>query len=301
MFLALFSCQPQLSWRRKKDMAQQIPVDSSARAIEVEHDSLHEVATDLAYQRHVLVNVIYYGAANAGNGKWVLIDAGVFGSAGRIIKAAESRFGKDARPAAIVMTHGHFDHIGALRELAELWDVPIYAHDLEHPFLNGSASYPAPDPTVGGGMMAALSPMYPRGPIDVRRWLQSLPTDGSVPHMPGWRWIYTPGHTQGHVAFWREADRALIAGDAFITTAQESAYAVMTQKLELHGPPMYYTEDWDAAKESVRDLSALQPELVITGHGRAMQGEEMRRALRELVDNFDEVAVPHGSAGIAKG
>lgn len=278
-------------------MAQQIPVDASARADETEHDSLHEVATDIAYQRHILVNVVYYGAANATN--WVLIDAGVYGSSGRILKAVESRFGKNARPAAIVLTHGHFDHVGALHELAKKWDVPIYAHDLEHPFLNGSASYPAPDPSVGGGMMAALSPMYPRGPIDVSRWLKSLPGDGSVPHMPGWRWIYTPGHTQGHVALWRETDRTLIAGDAFITTAQESAYAVMTQKMELHGPPMYYTEDWDAAKESVKELSALEPELVITGHGRAMQGAEMRRALHALADNFDDVAVPETERGIA--
>lgn len=271
-------------------MAQQIPVDRAARAHESQHESVHEIAADLAYQRHALVNVVYYGTPSA-NG-WVLIDAGVYGSAGRIRKAVKNRFGEDARPAAIVLTHGHFDHVGALQDLAEEWEVPIYAHDLEHPFLNGSASYPAPDPSVGGGMMAALSPMYPRGPVDVSRWLQSLPSDGSVPHMPGWRWVYTPGHTQGHVALWRESDRTLIAGDAFITTAQESAYAVLTQKMELHGPPMYYTEDWEAAKESVRDLSALEPELVVTGHGRAMQGAEMRRALHALSDNFDEVAVP---------
>jgi glyoxylase-like metal-dependent hydrolase (beta-lactamase superfamily II) len=281
-------------------MAQQIPVDKTARADEVHEDSLHVVAPDLAYQRHFLVNVAYFGNENAGDRNWVLIDAGVYGSAPRIIDAAEKRFGKNARPAAIVMTHGHFDHVGALKELAEKWEAPIYAHDLEHPFLNGSASYPAPDPTVGGGMMAAMAPLYPRGPIDVSRWLQSLPTDGTIPHMPGWRWIYTPGHTQGHVALWRESDRALIAGDAFITTAQESAYAVMVQRMELHGPPMYYTEDWAAARDSVRDLSDLEPELVITGHGRAMQGAEMRRALRELADRFDEVAVPEHSEGIAR-
>jgi glyoxylase-like metal-dependent hydrolase (beta-lactamase superfamily II) len=140
--------------------------------------------------------------------------------------------------------------------------------------------------------MAALSPLYPRGPIDVSEWLQPLPEDGSIPHMTGWRWIHTPGHTQGHVALWREIDHTLVAGDAFITTAQESAYAVMTQKLELHGPPMYYTEDWTAAGASVAELSELAPELVITGHGRAMQGEEMRIALFTLASNFEEIAVP---------
>lgn len=74
--------------------------------------------------------------------------------------------------------------------------------------------------------MPLLVPLFPRRPIDVSRWLQRLPEDGSVPQMPGWRWIHTPGHTPGHISFWRERDRTIIAGDAFITTNQESAYAV---------------------------------------------------------------------------
>ena len=275
-------------------MVQQVPIDKAARADEIEHDSIHEIFHDLAYQRHVLVNVAFLGAPGVPDRGWVLIDAGVFGSAKRIIKAAATRYGENVRPGAIVMTHGHFDHVGALRELAELWDAPVYAHDLEHPFLNGSTSYPEPDPNVGGGMMSTLSPLYPRGPIDVKKWLQHFPDDGSIPFMPGWRWIYTPGHTQGHVAFWRERDRTLIAGDAFITTAQESAYAVMTQRMELHGPPMYYTEDWAMAAQSVRELAELEPETVITGHGRAMQGESMREALHALARDFELVAVPKG-------
>jgi glyoxylase-like metal-dependent hydrolase (beta-lactamase superfamily II) len=273
-------------------MTRQIPLDEIARADHVENDGTHEVTSDLAYKRLFLVNVVFAGVPDAGDQRWVLIDAGVMGSAAVIRKAAAERFGENSRPAAIVLTHGHFDHVGALETLAQDWDVPIYAHPHEHPYLSGGASYPPPDPSVGGGLMAALSRLFPRGPIDVSRWLRALPDDGSVPAMPGWKWIPTPGHTPGHVSLWRDADRAIIAGDAFITTNQESAYAVATQRPELHGPPQYYTPDWDAARLSVRRIAALQPDIAITMHGHAMRGEEMRSALNLLASDFDQIAVP---------
>jgi glyoxylase-like metal-dependent hydrolase (beta-lactamase superfamily II) len=110
--------------------------------------------------------------------------------------------------------------------------------------------------------------------------------------MPGWKWIHTPGHSPGHISLWRESDRTLVAGDAFITTAQESAYAVLSQRPELHGPPMYYTTDWDSAGTSVSRLASLEPEVVISGHGPPLHGPEMRSALHELAERFEMVAVP---------
>jgi glyoxylase-like metal-dependent hydrolase (beta-lactamase superfamily II) len=281
-------------------MSEQIPLSEESRADraaidEANDDNTHEIADDIAYKRLAIVNVVFFGESGAGDREWILIDAGLPGFAGAIKRAAAKRFGEHSRPAAIVMTHGHFDHVGALKHLADEWDAPIYAHPLEQPYLDGRSAYPPPDPSVGGGLMALTSPMFPPGPFDVSEHLRALPNDYSVPHMNGWRWIHTPGHTAGHVSFWRESDRALIVGDAFVTTRQESAYAVALQKAEMHGPPMYYTPDWDSARESVRALAALEPELVVTGHGRAMRGEEMRLALHALAQNFDEVARPeHG-------
>src|SRR3954471_20417547 len=251
-----------------------------------------EVAHDVECVRTGIVNCFLYGERGAGDREWVLVDAGMFGFTHTIVRQAAERFGPDSRPACIVMTHGHFDHIGALRELAEAWDVPVYAHRLELPYLTGRSPYPPPDPTVGGGFMALSSPLYPRGPIDLGARVRALPGDGSVPGMPGWRWLFTPGHTPGHVSFWREADGVLIAGDAFVTTKQESLLAVLEQRPEMHGPPAYFTQDWDAARASVQRLAELKPEVAATGHGRPLRGRVMREALELLAANFEALAVP---------
>jgi len=273
-------------------MAQQVPVDPAAEVTDRQGSSVHEILPDLAYRRLAIVNVVFLGRPGAGDRQWVLIDAGVMGTSSLIESAARERFGEGSRPLAIVLTHGHFDHVGALQTLANRWDAPIYAHELEMPYLSGRSAYPPPDPSVGGGLMAALSPLYPRGPIDVSHRLQKLPADGTIPPLPSWRWIATPGHSPGHVSFWRDSDRTLIAGDAFITTSQESAYAVAMQKPELHGPPKYYTQDWQSARTSVERLAALEPELVMTGHGPAMHGPSMRAALHTLATEFERIAVP---------
>ena len=270
-----------------------LPPSSRADFAPAGDDGTHQIAHDLAFQTHIFVNTAFVGVPHTGDRQWVLIDAAIIGCAGAIEKAAAARFGEHSRPAAIIMTHGHFDHVGVLKDLAGKWDVPIYAHPLELPYLDGRASYPPGDPTVGGGLMARLSSLYPTGPVDVSRWLQPLPEDGSLPALPGWKWLHTPGHSPGHVSLWRERDRTLIVGDAFVATKSESAYeANFAQDPEMHGPPQYFTPDWVSAKSSVETLAALEPGLVLTGHGHALQGSVMRDALHRLAREFDQIAVP---------
>ncbi|WP_375418343.1 MBL fold metallo-hydrolase [uncultured Hymenobacter sp.] len=262
---------------------------------------LMDVAPGLHGLRDVFVNLYYAAATTPGLGAglptagapWVLIDAGLPGSATKIKEHAEKLFGPNNPPQAILLTHGHFDHVGALHGLLEAYPgVFAYAHPLELPYLTGLSAYPPPDPTVGGGMMAYLSFTYPKQPYDFGGRVQALAADGSVPSLPGWRWLHTPGHTFGHVSFLREGDKVLVAGDAFTTVVGESGWATYTQNQVVHGPPAYFTPDWDAARESVQKLAALQPEVAATGHGIAMHGEELRQQLQELAGTFDAVARP---------
>jgi glyoxylase-like metal-dependent hydrolase (beta-lactamase superfamily II) len=210
-----------------------------------------EVLPDLYSHTIQIVNLFLVG--KPGTKDFVLVDAGMPGSFEDIVALAEERFGSDAVPKAIILTHGHFDHVGALIELVNHWNVPVYAHELEIPFLTGQRNYPDPDPTVEGGMVAKMSPLFPNEAIDIGNHVQKLPDDGTVPGMPGFRWVHTPGHTPGHVSFFREEDEALIAGDAFVTVKQESLYKVITQEKEISGPPRYLTPDWPAAWESVKN------------------------------------------------
>lgn len=244
--------------------------------------ALEEVTNDLARLKLVIANLYFAGAPG---GPWVLVDTGTPGNAARIRAAAEQRLGAGAPPTAIVLTHGHWDHSGSALELAEFWDVPIYAHRLERPFLTGKSVYPPTDPTVGGAM-ALLSRFFPTTPPDLSSRLRDLPPDGEVPGLPAWRWYHTPGHAPGHVVFFRPDDAVLLAGDACVTMDLDSAVGLLTQQPRISRPPAPFTFDWDQAQHSVALLADLRPLVIASGHGEPMSGSEVAAELAELARNF---------------
>ncbi len=253
---------------------------------------LDDVAPGVKGSRILFVN-IYTVQSSAGG--WTLIDTALPLSAGKIKSWAESLFGKGTKPNSIVLTHGHFDHVGAIETLVADWDVPVYAHRDELPYLTGQMKYPPPDPGVGGGLMAVISPLYPRTSANLSGRVQALPEDGSVPTLPGWTYLHTPGHAAGHVSLYRAEDKLLLPGDAFCTTKQESFLAVAKQKPELHGPPAYYTPDWNSARSSVERLAKLCPRTIAPGHGLPIGGDLVADQLQRLAINFDHIAMPdHG-------
>jgi glyoxylase-like metal-dependent hydrolase (beta-lactamase superfamily II) len=247
---------------------------------------LDRIADGVKGLRILFVNV--FGVAD--DGGWVLIDGGLPASSGYIRRWGEREFGSP--PRAILLTHGHFDHVSAVADLAEDWNVPVLAHENEIPFVTGQQEYPAPDPGAGDGAMSWMSPLFPRGPFNLETDVTPYSAESFRELLPSWTWIHTPGHTPGHVSFFRERDRLLLAGDAFCTTNQSSFLAVAAQTPELHGPPAYYTPDWDAARESVRKLAALDPITAAPGHGLPMRGDAFAGSLRTHAEHFDRVARP---------
>jgi glyoxylase-like metal-dependent hydrolase (beta-lactamase superfamily II) len=238
--------------------------------------------------RTFITNVFFVEAG----GHWVLIDTGVPGHARMIRREAARLF--HTPPLAILLTHGHFDHVSGARALSAEWRVPVYAHPLEMPYVTGRSAYAPPDPTVGGGALSWTAWLLPRGPIDLGRAVRMLPPLGVVPGLEDWQWVATPGHTAGHVSFYRPRDGVIIAGDAVTTTRQESLLHAVTQRAVVSPPPAYYTSDWTMAARSVERLASLDPRVLATGHGRAMYGHAMREQLRDLAINFERAMPSRG-------
>ncbi len=245
--------------------------------------NLTEIAPGVARLPITIANVYFIGAPGA---PWVLVDTGVPGKADTIQDAAEERYGRGVAPSCILLTHGHMDHAGSAHDLAHSWGVPVYAHHLEFPYLTGKSAYPPKDPTVGGAM-AFLSRFFTTKPFDLRRHLQELPADGQIPGLADWKWIHTPGHAPGQVAYWNERTRVLLAGDTFTTVDVDSPIALAMQKPEINKPPAPFTYDWAQARESVRAVAKLDPFTVGCGHGQPMSGPSVGAELQHFAENFE--------------
>ncbi|KAA9339307.1 MBL fold metallo-hydrolase [Hymenobacter busanensis] len=240
--------------------------------------------TQLQIQRFVNV----YFVESSSPGEWVLVDTGLPGSEKAIIAAADELFYPGTHPTAIILTHGHMDHAGSARALAEHWRVPVLAHPLELPFLTGRAVYPPADPTVDrGGSLAFVARFFPPQSFQLSDIVQALPIDGNdVPYLPGWRWLHVPGHAPGQLALFRDEDRTLLGADAFATANHESVPSLLLQlpHISVAGSPFNY--NWQEVRASVEQLASLQPNAIGCGHGPVIQGPEAAAGLSRLATDF---------------
>ena len=197
---------------------------------------------------------------------FTLVDTGMSGSAEGIIKAARD-LGAPIR--RIVLTHAHVDHVGSLDALHELLpdvEVAISARDAR--FLTGDHSLDADEPQL------PLKGGYPVITTRPTRLLQAGDRIGSLEA------IASPGHTPGHMAFFDQRDRTVIAGDTFSIKA--GIHTGGTFRLLF---PFHALATWDKAMtiRSAEALVALQPARLAVGHGNTMDDPipAMQRAIAE--------------------
>lgn len=253
-----------------------------ARLKLAKHDgNLKEIAAGVTFMTAAIVNLHTIDVPQRNS--WVLVDTGLRISLGAILKAVTQRYGAHSRPSCIVLTHGHFDHAGSVEQLAELWEVPVYAHRLEKPYLTGKSSYPPFDPTVGG-VMSQMARFFPRSPYNLGDRFREL--DEEMDELPGWQILHTPGHTHGHVSLFRDQDGVLLAGDAFSTVDQQSFAKTVVQHREFASPPAYATTDWGAALDSVEHLATLGATVIATGHGQPISGRTASARLEKFARDF---------------
>lgn len=219
---------------------------------------------------------------------WLLIDAGWASDALRIERAGEFLFGRDVHPVAILLTHCHPDHSGSALHLARSWGCAVYMDPQELPIATGDfaamQAWAGPlDRWVVLPLMRAMGKQRREAILagsSLRDAAHTIEPGASIPGLPDWECIATPGHTAGHLAYFRTRDGVLISGDAVVTMKLNSVSGLLLQRPGLSGPPWYTTWNRRAAEDSVRALARLEPTVLASGHGWPMIGSETACALR---------------------
>ncbi|MCL5735682.1 MAG: MBL fold metallo-hydrolase [Actinobacteria bacterium] len=240
-------------------------------------------------------NVYFVGSGSS----WVLIDAASAGHEQHIQEAAASLFGAIPRPQSILLTHSHPDHAGSARALARRWDCPVYLHPAEMPMASGDIAQfrPYANPLDRWLVFPLLRLMGRRRSkailaaasfADVTR---PLSLSAEPPGLPDWQAVPTTGHTPGHVAFFREPDGVLVAGDALVTVDLNSPLGFLVGGQRVSGPPWYTTWNRSAAKSSVARLAGLEPYIVAGGHGLPISGPDTATRVHEFSARFSRGAI----------
>jgi hydroxyacylglutathione hydrolase len=188
----------------------------------------------------------------------VLVDTGIRTSAGRIREALGSRL---SSLQAIALTHAHGDHGGSARKLSDSLGIPVWVGTADREAAEtGKVVTKPPFDKPGVNVIAGLMGNMPA--VSIARDL--VEGDSLV---AGFKVLDTPGHSPGHVSFWRESDRTLICGDVFFNMH------LLTTVPGLRQPPGPFTVDPALNRASQRRLAALEPAVAGFGHGPVISGD----------------------------
>ena len=179
----------------------------------------------------------------------VLVDAATKLAGNRILRQLEGR-----TVTAHALTHAHADHQGASREVCTKLGIPFWVGERDVPAAEG-----------GIDVIRTLQPKALINDVIASAWGgPGHPVDRALKEgdeVAGFTVLDVPGHSIGHVAYWRESDRVLILGDVVNTMN------LVTSVPGLRQPPTRFTPDPVTNRASIRKLAALQPALVCAGHG----------------------------------
>jgi glyoxylase-like metal-dependent hydrolase (beta-lactamase superfamily II) len=182
----------------------------------------------------------------------VLVDAGTRWARRRILRQIEGR-----PLSMLALTHCHPDHQGAAKYLRERLGIPLACPEADVPAMEGRA------PMVPGSRLLRFISRFLAGPAcPVDRVLR----DGD--EVAGFRVVHTPGHTPGHVVYFRESDRVAVAGDVLANIH------FITWKPGLRQPPRPFSADAALNRQSIRKLAALRPSVTCFGHGPPLRDPE---------------------------
>jgi glyoxylase-like metal-dependent hydrolase (beta-lactamase superfamily II) len=174
----------------------------------------------------------------------VIVDAGSRHAAKRILRQVRGR-----PVSALALTHAHPDHDGSAKEVCQALGIPLWVGEADVAAMQDEP--PAPEHPMQ--KLSARAFAGPRHPVD-----RPLREGDEV---AGFTVLDVPGHSAGHVAYWRESDRALILGDVLF------GLNPLTGMRKLREPPDFFTPDPPRNRDSARKLAALEPALVCFGHG----------------------------------
>lgn len=178
----------------------------------------------------------------------VIVDAATRYAERRILRQVRGR-----AIAAHALTHAHPDHQGSSHAICETLGLPLWCGRADVPAMETAGGIAAAQP--GTLINKLVDRLWTGPPHPVARAL------GEGDEVAGFRVLEVPGHSAGHVAYWREADRVLVAGDVL------NGMNLLTSVPGLHEPPQFFSADPARNRESARRLAALEPALVCFGHG----------------------------------
>jgi glyoxylase-like metal-dependent hydrolase (beta-lactamase superfamily II) len=179
----------------------------------------------------------------------VLIDAGRRWDARRIAKQTAGK------PLSMVaLTHVHPDHQGCAKRVCEAHAIPLACHADDVDAMEGRRSVSA----TAAPIAKLFGRLWQGPPHPVGRVLR----EGD--EVAEFRVVHAPGHAPGEVIFFREHDRVAICGDVI----RNISY--LTMRTKLAEPPRALTPDPAENRNSIRKLAALEPSLILPGHGPAV-------------------------------